>query len=316
MKKWFAWILAAGLLLSLMGGAVAEAPVRAVALKGPTGIGMVSMIANPGEDWTFTLAGSADEIVSALASGSVDIAAAPTNLAATLYNKTSGNVRLLALNTLGVLHILEKGESIQSVEDLNGKTLVMTGQGAMPEYVVAYIIEQMGLDVTLEYKAEHSELATLAASGMADLVLLPEPFATSVLTQNPDFRRALDVTELFAKATEKAGQENTVLSMGALVARAEFVEQHPEQVEAFLKAYAESVDWVLENHEDAALLVQETGILPNAAVAEKAIPGCNIVYIAGPEMRAQIEPMFQMLLDANPASIGGAMPGDDFYYAP
>ena len=147
MKKWFAWILAAGLLLSLMGGAVAEAPVRAVALKGPTGIGMVSMIANPGEDWTFTLAGSADEIVSALASGSVDIAAAPTNLAATLYNKTSGNVRLLALNTLGVLHILEKGESIQSVEDLNGKTLVMTGQGAMPEYVVAYIIEQMGLDV-------------------------------------------------------------------------------------------------------------------------------------------------------------------------
>lgn len=316
MKKSIVWILSVWLILSITGCAMAEAPANVVTLKGPTGIGMVNMIANPGEAWDFTLAGSPDEIVSALASGSADIAAAPTNLASMLYNKTNGNVRLLALNTLGVLHILENGETVQSVEDLNGKTLLLTGQGAMPEYVVQYIIDQFDLDVTLEYKAEHSELATLAASGMADLVLLPEPFATSVLIQNADFRRALDVTDLFAQATEKAGQEGTVLSMGCLVARTEFVEQHPEQVEAFLKAYSESVDWVLENQADAAQLVEETGILASAVVAEKAMPGCNIVYIAGEDMRAQIEPMFQMLFDANPASIGGAMPGDDFYYVP
>ncbi|HML46945.1 MAG TPA: ABC transporter substrate-binding protein [Clostridia bacterium] len=316
MKKSFVWILSALLILSITGCAMAEEPARVVALKGPTGIGMVEMIANPGEDWTFALAGSPDEIVSAIASASADIAAVPTNLAVTLFNKTNGNVRLLALNTLGVLHILEKGESVQSVEDLNGKTLVLTGQGAMPEYVIEYIVDQFDLDVTLEYKAEHSELATLAAAGMSDLVLLPEPFATSVLMQNADFRRALDVTELFAQAAEKAGQAGTVLSMGCLIARAEFVEQHPEQVEAFLTAYSQSVDFVLENPADAAQLVQETGILPSAAVAEKAMPGCNIVFIAGEDMRVQIEPMFQMLFDANPASIGGAMPGDDFYYVP
>ena len=316
MKKWIAWLLAAGLFLSMAGGAIAEEPVRVVTLKGPTGIGMVEMLANPGEDWAFTLAGSPDEIVSAIARGSADIAAAPTNLAATLFNKTGGNVRLLALNTLGVLHILENGDTIQSVEDLDGKTLLLTGQGAMPEYVIQYIIDQFDLNVTLEYKAEHSELATLAAAGMADLVLLPEPHATSVLMQNASFRRALDVTELFANAVEKAGNAGTVLSMGCLIARADFVEQHPEQVEAFLNAYAQSVKYVLENQADAAKLVQETGLLPSAAVAEKAIPGCNIVLIAGADMRGQIEPMFQMLFDANPASIGGAMPGDDFYYAP
>lgn len=316
MKRMITWALIALMTLALAGCAVAEEPVRAIALKGPTGIGMVQMIADDSSDWTFTLAGSPDEIVGAIASGSVDIAAAPTNLAATLYNKTNGNVCLLALNTLGVLHILESGDSIQSVEDLDGRTLTLTGQGAIPEYALRYIIQQFELDVTLEFKTEHSELATLAAAGMVDLVMLPEPHVTSVLTQNQDFRRALDVTALFAQAAEKAGQAGAVLSMGCVMARRDFVEQHPEQVQAFLYAHAQSVAWVLENPADAAQLVEQMGVMPSAAVVENALPHCNIVFIDGADMRTQIQPLFEMLYEANPASIGGAMPADDFYYVP
>ena len=278
---------------------------------------MVQMMDQNDGTYAFALAGAPDEAVAAVASGSADIAAVPTNLAATLYNKTNGNVQLLALNTLGVLHILEAGESIQSVEDLAGRTLYATGQGSTPEYVLNYILSQYGLtdQVTVEYKAEHSELATLAAAGEVDLVMLPEPNVTSVLMNNADFREALDVTELFGQAAEKAGQGGTVLSMGCVIVRRDFAEQNPEAVSAFMDAYAASVAFVNGDVEAASALVEEQGILPKAAVAARAIPNCHIVFVEGEEMKAQIGPFFQMLYDANPASVGGALPGEDFYYA-
>lgn len=313
MKKGILWLLMLAL-LSLSACAVAAEPVKVMTLKGPTGIGMVQMIAAEGGAYEISLAGSPDEIVAAIASGSVDIAAAPTNLAAVLYNKTGGNVRLLALNTLGVLHILEKGEEIKDVSDLAGKTIYTSGQGAMPEYVLRYILEQFSVEATLEFKTEHSELTTLAASGMADLVMLPEPFATTLLSQNKEFRRALDVTELFAKAADKAGEEGTVLSMGCIIARADFVKAHPDKVEAFLKDYAASVAFVQEKPEEASQLVEKTGIMPSANVALAAMPGCNIVFVAGEAMKSQVSPMFAMLFAANPASVGGKLPADDFYH--
>ena len=305
MKKYFSLLIALALLAALALPALAEdAPINVLALKGPTGIGMVQMMDQNDGTYAFTLAGAPDEAVAAVASGSADIAAVPTNLAATL-------------NTLGVLHILEAGESIQSVEDLAGRTLYATGQGSTPEYVLNYILSQYGLtdQVTVEYKAEHSELATLAAAGEVDLVMLPEPNVTSVLMNNADFREALDVTELFGQAAEKAGQGGTVLSMGCVIARKDFVQQNPEKVAAFMDAYAASVAFVNGDVEAASALVEEQGILPKAAVAARAIPNCHIVFVEGEEMKAQIEPFFQMLYDANPASVGGALPGEDFYYA-
>lgn len=318
MKKYFSLLIALALLAALALPALAEdAPINVLALKGPTGIGMVQMMDQNDGTYAFALAGAPDEAVAAVASGSADIAAVPTNLAATLYNKTNGNVQLLALNTLGVLHILEAGESIQSVEDLAGRTLYATGQGSTPEYVLNYILSQYGLtdQVTVEYKAEHSELATLAAAGEVDLVMLPEPNVTSVLMNNADFREALDVTELFGQAAEKAGQGGTVLSMGCVIVRRDFAEQNPEAVSAFMDAYAASVAFVNGDVEAASALVEEQGILPKAAVAARAIPNCHIVFVEGEEMKAQIGPFFQMLYDANPASVGGALPGEDFYYA-
>ncbi|MDR2657759.1 MAG: ABC transporter substrate-binding protein [Oscillospiraceae bacterium] len=307
------------MVLGLLGGcAVAGSQptvtANVVALKGPTGIGMVQMIAEPGDQWVFTLAGSPDEIVAAIASGSADIAAAPTNLAATLYNRLNGGVEIIALNTLGVLHILERGDTIQSVGDLEGKTLYATGQGATPEYAIQYILKQAGVNTAIEFKGEHAELATLAAADELDLVMLPEPFATSLQVQNPSWRRALDVTELFKTAAASSDHPDAVLSMGCVIVRKEFIEQHPDVVDAFLDAHKASVEFVQVNPEEAAELTEATGIMPSAAVVLKALPGTNITFVSGAEMRDQIEPFFQMLFDANPAAVGGSMPGDDFYY--
>ena len=295
-----------------------EAPMRVYTLAGPTGIGMAGIMEGNEGAYEFTLCSAANDIVAAIASGSADVAACPTNLAATLYHKTSGAVQLLALNTLGVLHVVTADESIQSVQDLAGRTVYATGQGSVPEYALSYILEQNGLtgSVTVEYVAEHSELATMLAAGRAQIGVLPEPHVTSALMQNDSLRAALDVTALFEDAARADGKEDMVLSMGCVIVRRTYAQEHPEALAQFMADYAASVEMVNADVSGAAQLVQKHGILPKAAVAERAIPNCHIVFITGEAMRAQIEPLYQLLYDANPASVGGAMPDDAFYYVP
>lgn len=313
MKKLLMILLAA--MLVLMAGCAAAEPTRVFALKGPTGIGM-SYLMDDTDAYTFTLAGAADEIVAAVASGSADIAACPTNLAATLNVKTNGGVQLLALNTLGVLHVVTSDPTIDSIDDLAGRKVYATGQAGVPEYAIDYILTQNGLkdSVEIEYLAEHSELATMLASGAAEIGILPEPHVTSVLMQNENMRAALDVTALFDEAAKKAGNEDMVLTMGCVLVRREFAEQNPEKVSAFLDAYAKSVELVNADPAAAGEKVQAHGVMPKAAVAAKAIPNCHITFVEGEAMRAQVEPLYELLFTANPKSIGGQMPGDDFYY--
>ncbi len=312
-------VLAMAMILASCALAFAQerpAAVRVGALKGPTAMGLAQLMADKGDDYAVTLAGAPDEMVAMLTSGQVDIAAMPTNLAATLYNKTKGNVQLLALNTLGVLYVLERGDSIHSAADLAGKTIWATGQGATPEYTLRYVLAQQGLtdSTPVEFKGEHTELLTLAAAGEMDVVMLPEPHVTALLAQDKGFRIALDMTEAFAEAADKAGASGMALSMGCWVVRREFAEQHPEQVAAFVQAYGESAAYVNTNVEEASQWIEQFGILPKAAVAAKALPNCHIVCVAGEEMKKQMQPLYSVWFEANPASVGGALPGDDFYY--
>ncbi len=318
MKKTFrylsALLLALMLTVSLSAPALADT-VRVAALKGPTGMGVAHMIAANDGIYEFQLAGAPDELTGAVISGSVDIAAVPTNLAAVLYNKTKGGVKLLALNTLGVLYVLEKGDTVHSAADLAGKTVVASGQGSTPEYVLNYILEKQGVqDVTIDWRSEHSEVTTLAASGMADIVLLPEPHVTALMTKDPAFRIALDVTEEFAAAAALNGKEGTVLSMGCFIVRTDFLENHPDAVARFMEDCAQSIAYANENVAAAAQEITDAGILASAKIAESAIPKCHMVFIAGEEMKTQVSPLFDILYAANPASVGGAVPDDNFYY--
>ncbi len=319
MKKWFQkivlFIAFAVLLAAVSFTCQAEdEPIRIYALTGPTGIGLVDLMKD--DAYEFTLVTTPDAIVSAIASGSADIAACPTNLAAALYQRTGGNVQLLALNTLGVLYVVTADEDIQSIEDLSGRTVFATGQAAVPEYVIEYILEKNGLadSVTVEYIAEHSALATMLAAGTVEIGILPEPHVTSAISQNGELRRALDLTALFEDAAHAAGSEDMVLSMGCAIVRRDFAQEHPDEIRAFLDAYSDSVDFVNADPVAAAAEVEACGVMPKAAIAQAAIPNCHIVFIEGDDMRAQIEPFYALLLKLNPRSIGGVMPGDDFYY--
>lgn len=319
--KSFIRILSLALCLMLIGQLPATAaqdeaaPIRVLALKGPTGMGMAPMIAQKDPDYSFTLAAAPEELTGSIVSGNFDIAAVPTNLAAALYQKTKGQVQMLAINTLGVLYVLEKGDGVQSVSDLAGRTLLSAGQGATPEYAISYILSANGVtDARVEYKSEHNEVSALAAAGKADLVLLPQPMATALMMKDSGFRVALDVTEAFSQAARLRGSPDAVLSMGGLIVRKAFAEENPAAVAEFLAAYRQSVETVNVRPDSAARDIVAAGILPSEAVALAAIPLSNIVYIDGQDMVRQLSPFFEILFGFNPASVGGKLPDEGFYW--
>lgn len=314
--------LAMGIMgLTACGGNTAEPIAEAMdmrigGLKGPTSMGMVKLMEEAEEGtaanrYTFTIAGSADEIVPKLSQGELDLAMVPANLASVLYNNTDGGVQLLAINTLGVISIVENGESVQSFADLKGKTIYATGKGAVPEYALRYILSQNGLnpdtDVTIEWKSEPTEVVALLSQGEG-IAMLPQPFVTVAQTQIPDLHIAIDLNEAW-----NALDNDSLFLTGVLIGRREFLQQNPRQIAAFLSEYEASTKWVNENAGDAAALVEKFDIV-KAAVAEKAIPHCNITYLDGAEMKTAMNGYLEILMAQNPQSIGGALPDDAFYY--
>ena len=315
MKRVFALILSLILLLST--SACADDGMRIAALKGPTAMGMVQMMRDSDADYSFTLAGSADEIVPKLIRGELDVAALPANLAAVLYANTDGRIRTLAVNTLGVLYIVERGEAVHSVADLKGRTLYTAGKGSTPEFALNYILRANGLDpasdVHIEFKSEHAECLAALLNDPEAVAMLPQPFATVAQGKAPDMRIALDLTAEW-DALQTGSDAPSAMITGVVVARSDFIEKNPEAVRCFMADYEQSVRFTQENTAEAAALIGEFGIF-DAAVAEKALPYCNITFISGDAMRAMLGGYLAELYAQDPASVGGTIPDDAFYFA-
>ncbi|WP_024286661.1 ABC transporter substrate-binding protein [Cellulomonas sp. KRMCY2] len=298
--------------------------IRIASLKGPTTMGLVGLMADAeagdgAQDYQVTMYGTPDEVLPLVLQGEADVALIPANLAAVLYNRTladdGAQVQVAAINTLGVLDILESGDTVHSIADLAGRTIYASGKGASPEYVLNYLLTSNGLDpatdVTIEYRSEHTEVAALLASTPGAVAMLPQPFATVVQAQNPAVRTALSLTDEWAKVAT-----DSQLVTGVVVVRTAFAEEHPEAFADFLTDYQASTEFTNEHPAEAAVLIAEAGIVPAAPIAEAAIPGSHITYIDGTElMTVFFSGYLQVLFDADPASVGGSMPGDDFYYS-
>lgn len=296
--------------------------VRAAALKGPTAMGLVRFMSETDagnlkdNDYSFSIVASADEVSPLVAKSEVDIAAVPANLASVLYNKTEGAVRVIAINTLGVLYVCETGNTVQTVSDLRGRTIYSAGKGATPQYALEYVLRQAGLDpdsdVAIEWKSEHAECVAALAEGAGAVAMLPQPFVTTAQAKNGQIRVALDLNREWESACEAAGQKARLIT-GVAVARSEFADAHPEAVDAFLGHYRESVEYVNGNVDEAAKLVAGYDIVPEA-VAAKALPACNITFVAGQDMKDQLSGYLEILFGQNAQAVGGSLPGDDFYY--
>lgn len=323
MKKFLSLLLTLAMLFSLAAcGAENKeetAEMNVYVLSGPTGVGAMNLWAksDAGETaniYHFTMPAANDEVVAAIAKGEADIAAVATNMASTLYNKTEGGVTVLAVNTLGVLSLLSNGEEIATIADLKGKTIYAPGQGANPEYILRYVLQKNGLnpdtDVTIRFVGEGSELASVWQSEPDAVIMAPQPVATTILMKHEGSRKVMDMTEEWNKVS---GGESTLM-MGCVIVRNEFLAEHKGAVDTFLREYAASIEAAQSDVSTTAALCEQYGLIPKAALAEKAIPQCGLTFVTGSEMKTQLGGYLQVMFDANPKSVGGALPADDFYY--
>ena len=316
MKKTLGFLLSLILILVCALPALAEdvAPVRVASMTGPTSMGLVKLMRDSegAGTYDFNIAAAIDEVTPQIVKGDVDIACVPANLASVLYNNTEGQVQVLAVNTLGVLYIVENGESVQSVADLKGKTLFASGKGATPEYALNYILSANGIDpeadVTIEWKSEHAECLNALMATEGGIAMLPQPFVTTAQMKAEGLRVALDLTAEW----DALGADSTLIT-GVAVVRKAFAEENPDAVNAFLDGYKASVEYVNANTAEAAALIDGYDIVPEP-VAMKALPACNITFIEGDELQQKLSGYLAVLFEAEPKSVGGKLPEEDFYY--
>ena len=335
MKKFVSLLLAVLLTVSLFTACGQEkdpvsstpaekAAVNLTAIAGPTGVGLVSLLekneaGTAANKYTLNLVTDPTQAVAAITGKTADIAAVPTNVASTLYKKTGGNVQVLAVNTMGVLYMLENGNSVKSVADLKGKTIYTSGQGANPEYILKYVLEKNGIDpakdVTIKFVADNDALTAAVATGEAQVAMVPEPKVTACRAQmKTNGKTPANIVLNMTTEWNKVAEGKSALMMGCVIARKEFVQANPAAVEAFLKEYEASITAVTGDVEAAAALCEKYKVIPKAALAKQAIPNCNLTFVKGESMKKQLSGYLNILNGYNPASIGGGLPADDFYY--
>lgn len=319
MKKLVNTVLASVIAIGMLAGCSTPEPedlkVRVGSLSGPTTIGIVNLMndvntAENDTNYEFTVATQPDEIAAALNAGDLDIALIPANLASVLYNRTEGGIEVIDINTYGVLYCLSTDSSIQSIGSLAGRTVITTGQGATPEYAINYLFGQYGItDCTLDFKTEGAEVIASLQENPDQIAILPQPAATAAMAQVEGLGIAFSLDDEWSGVTS-----DSRLVTGVTVVRTAFAEEHPEAVASFIEDHRGSVDEANNNVEQTAQLIVDAGIVGAAPIAQRAIPLCNIVCVTGDQMRTDLQGYLQTLYDANPQAVGGALPGDDFYY--
>ena len=309
------------LLVACGGAPAAEPTARELTIatpRGPAALGMLYLMEQSQNDatigsYTFHVVGSPDEIPPMLVRGDIDIAAVPPNLASILNNNPNLDLQVLAVPTMGVLHIVDTTGTISSIEDLRGRTIYSSGGGGMPEFILNYVLLGNslipGVDVEIVFRPEHTEIAALLESGMAEIAMLPEPFATTTVNRVDNLEYALDVTAEWDRISPEAG-----LVMTAVIARREVIENYPDAIQTFMQEYELSIRFTRQNVEEAAELAVAHDIIPAAPVARAAIPRSNIVFITGEQMKRYLEGVLRVFYNQSPESVGGQMPDADFYF--
>jgi len=318
--RWGSTVLLVGLLVAGCAGAggagSTTAPAITVgALTGPTGMGLAPLMAgqppSAGPAITVTLYATPDEITPQLVNGTLPLATIPVNLAAVLHAKTSGQIQLAAVNTRGVLYVVAKGAAattIHGIGDLAGRTVWSTGAGTTPQYVMDDLLRGAGVTADVQYLSAATEVAARLAAAPDGIAVLPEPYVTTLMAKDPAIVPVIDLTTAWAQAHPDSG-----LVTGALVVNRAWADAHPDLFTDFLTRYQASIAFAVDHPDQAGPMVAAAGIVPDATTATAALPRCHLVYLTGAEARAAVQGYLSVLFAANPAAVGGTMPGDDFY---
>ncbi|TDT69706.1 NitT/TauT family transport system substrate-binding protein [Hypnocyclicus thermotrophus] len=306
MKKYFLITLFA-ILITTPSFAENIKKLKIATLKGPTGMGMAKLMEDYSNDYNFDIYSAPDQLIAKIIKKEVDIAAVPANLASILYNKTKGNIKVAAINTLGILYIAENGNNISSISNLENKTIYASGKGATPEFILNYFLKKNNLkNVNVVYLLNHSDIASSLVANKIDIALIPEPFLTIAQTKNSNIRVALDLNKEWEKITN-----NNKLTMGVIIINKSI---NNNKIDEFLIRYKNSINFVNNNPDLAANLIEKHNIFTNKKIIKNSIPNSNIVFIDMNEGEKYLNDFYKILFDFNPKLIGGKIPNENFYY--
>ena len=248
--------------------------------------------------------------------GDYDIIHCPSNVGAILYNNTDLKEEAVVadIGNLGLLYIMTTDPSVQSMQDLQGRNVYSIGEGGPPEYTMGYLLEQEGLtDVNMSFKSTPFEVLNLLQDEENSIALLPQPFVEVAKLLVPGINTPIDITQEWDSLDLENGAESVTT---ITIVRKSFLEEHEEAVVEYLNMCKASVDYCLTNPKEAAAWTDEFETFLNGEVAEAAMPYVNMCAITGNEMKDKLSGFLQIMHDYNPDAVGGAMPGDDFYYIP
>jgi len=269
-----------------------DVKVRLAVMQGPTGFSSVML---DGENYEISVFPSPNEAVARLVKGELDMAVLPANAALSLYNK-GVDIKAVAVVGEGMLSLVGTDREVSSV--------YVPGAGGTPDHMARLLFAEYEPDYSVTAPAQ---LAQLLIAGKAELAILPQPFVTMVLSRNSSMAVLEDVQQKWKALT---GSDSYPMSI--LVASGSFIQQNRRAVSETAEAYRQSVSLVNQKPHEAALKIEELGIM-SASVAETAIPYCALVYKDGLEAEKLCDSYFSVLLEFDSQAIGGKSQDGGFW---
>jgi NitT/TauT family transport system substrate-binding protein len=292
-------------------------------LKGPSGVALIRLFEqaprSPGYEIRVEALAQANLLAALFISGEAKIGILPSDVAAKIAS-SGKKIQIAAVTGNGMLSLLSSDPSVKRIEDLKGKTVEAVGQSATPDFVFRKILQSHGLhpdsDVHLGYALAYPEIAQALVAGRIRLALIPEPFATMALAGNKNISVIGNIQDEWRRLEQKNAGGRTIdnYPMTTLVVDAVFAAENRTLVNNILDRVKDSIEWVLANPVAAGNLAEKHELGLRAIVLKDAIPKSNYVFIPLPQARPALEALFGAFLEFAPASIGGALPKDNFYY--
>ena len=297
--------------------------VRVGLIMGPPSMGLSQFLvaAQQGKttnDFDFTINGvDYVGLSAAFNQGEYDICTLPSNIGPILFNnhELKNEYKVISVNNLGVLYVITTDETVKTMDDLTGRTVYSYGEGGTPEYTIDALLKKTGRkdSFNLEFKSSPFEVLNLLQQEKNCVAILPQPFVSLSKIMVDVLYTPIDITDEWNKAFADTGSQAVTTTT---IVNKKFLEEHEQAVIEYLERAAMSVEWSLNNMSSAASLQEELGTFMNNAVALDAMPQISMVSLTGTTMRTAMSGFIEELYKANPDSIGGSIPGDDFYYLP
>jgi len=264
-----------------------------------------------GYNINYTIEQSSESLVTSVMKSEPDIAIVPSNVAATVFNKTK-EYKIAGTVGFGSFYIGSTNEN-QTFEDLKGKEVYNIGKGLTPDIIAKTILKDKGIDVDKDINFSYvdgvNELAPIILSGKTQYAVIPEPALSTIQSKNEKFNVILDLNEEW----KKINNSEYGYPQSTIIIKKDLCENDTEFVKGFLKQVKTATEWVYSDNETLGTYCEEIGVSAKKPIIIKAIDKSNIKYVDIKDSIKEYKTYFEKLNEFDPKTIGGSIPDDEIF---